>query len=61
MRSRYRPNQLVLFADEWLGQRLVFMKTATPIDGKAAAYVCEDFVCQLPTNDPAKLRELLGK
>ncbi|MEQ1860320.1 MAG: thioredoxin domain-containing protein [Chthoniobacteraceae bacterium] len=61
VRSRFRPNQLVLLADPWLAERLEFMKTATTIDGKAAAYVCEDFVCQLPTNDPAKLRELLGK
>jgi uncharacterized protein YyaL (SSP411 family) len=58
------PNKLVLLADgaegqAWLGQKLDFIKTAAPMDGKAAAYVCEDFVCQLPTNDPARLRELL--
>ena len=64
--ARLIPNKLVLLADgaegqAWLGQRLEFIKTATPIDGKAAAYVCENFVCQLPTSDPAKLRELLAK
>jgi hypothetical protein len=30
-----------------------------PIDGKAAAYVCRDFACRLPTTDPGKLSELL--
>jgi uncharacterized protein YyaL (SSP411 family) len=64
--ARLIANKLVLLADSadgqaWLGQRLEFIKTATPIDGKAAAYVCENFVCQLPTADPARLRELLSK
>ena len=27
--------------------------------GEAAAYGCRDFRCQLPTTDPAKLKELL--
>jgi uncharacterized protein YyaL (SSP411 family) len=65
VRQRYAPNQLVLLADgdagqAWLGQKLEFIRTAAPIKGKAAAYVCEDFTCKLPTEDPEKLRELLG-
>jgi uncharacterized protein YyaL (SSP411 family) len=36
-----------------------FADSYEPVDGKAAAYVCRDFTCQLPTTDPAKLRELL--
>jgi uncharacterized protein YyaL (SSP411 family) len=62
--GRYLPNKLVLLADgaagqAWLGEKLEFLRTVGPIEGKAAAYVCENFVCQLPTTDPAKLRELL--
>jgi uncharacterized protein YyaL (SSP411 family) len=62
--AKYLPNKLVLLADSgagqaWLGQKLEFLRTVGPIEGKAAAFVCENFVCQLPTNDPAKLRELL--
>ena len=65
-RARFIPNKIVLLADgaegqAWLSERLEFLKTAQPHDGKAQAFVCENFVCQLPTGDPAKLRELLAK
>ncbi len=64
--THFIPNKLLLLADggagqEWLGERLEFVKTVTPIRGNPAAYVCENFVCQLPTSDVAKLHELLGK
>ena len=36
-----------------------FAESYEPVDGKAAAYVCRDFTCQLPTTDPTKLKELL--
>jgi uncharacterized protein YyaL (SSP411 family) len=36
-----------------------FAESYEPVDGKAAAYVCRDFTCQLPTTDPARLAELL--
>jgi uncharacterized protein YyaL (SSP411 family) len=36
-----------------------FAEAYEPVEGKAAAYVCRDFTCQLPTTDPAKLAELL--
>jgi hypothetical protein len=35
------------------------MDGRTPLDGAAAAYVCEHFACQRPVTDPAALRELL--
>jgi uncharacterized protein YyaL (SSP411 family) len=64
--AHFTPNKILLLADgadgqAWLGSRLEFLKTVAPIDGKPAAYVCENFVCQLPTSDVAKLRELLAK
>jgi len=66
VQARYLPNKIVLLADggagqQWLGERLEFIRTVGPIDGKAAAFVCENFVCQLPVTDPEKLRELLKK
>jgi uncharacterized protein YyaL (SSP411 family) len=62
--AHYVPNKIVILADgaagqKWLGERLEFLRTVGPIDGKAAAFVCENFVCQLPVTDPKKLRELL--
>jgi uncharacterized protein YyaL (SSP411 family) len=62
--ASFIPNKLVILADgaagqKWLGEKLEFLRTVGPIQGRAAAYVCEDFVCQLPVNEPTKLRELL--
>jgi uncharacterized protein YyaL (SSP411 family) len=37
-----------------------FLKQQVMINNKPTAYVCENYVCKLPTNDPAKLAELLG-
>jgi uncharacterized protein YyaL (SSP411 family) len=64
--SHFIPNKLLLLADggpgqAWLGQKLEFIRTVSPVGGKAAAYVCENFVCQLPTTDTGKLKELLGE
>jgi uncharacterized protein YyaL (SSP411 family) len=63
--GRYMPNKIVLLADrtagqEFLADRVAFLKSVGTIQGKATAYVCENFVCQLPTNDLAVLRRLLA-
>jgi len=62
--SRYVPDRTVLYADgsaggEEMAGMLPFMKDMGPIGGKAAGYVCRDFVCQLPTNDPNRFGALL--
>ncbi len=62
--EHFLPNKLLILADggpgqQWLGEKLEFVRSVGPINHQPAAYVCEDFVCQLPTNDPAKLKELL--
>ncbi|MDQ8203906.1 thioredoxin domain-containing protein [Pelagicoccus sp. SDUM812003] len=54
---RLLPNRLLLHADgakgqAFLGERLEFIESVRAIGGKATAYVCENFVCQLPTSDP---------
>ncbi len=66
VRAHFSPNQIVLLADgaagqQWLSTKLDFLRTVAPVDGKAAAYVCENFTCQTPVTDPAKLRELLAR
>ena len=65
VRAVFSPSQIVFLADgaknqEWLGTKLEFFRSVAPVDGKAAAYVCENFTCQVPITEPAKLRELLA-
>jgi uncharacterized protein YyaL (SSP411 family) len=64
VRATYLPHAAVLLVppgeDGSTIRRLApFAESYEPVDGKAAAYVCRDFTCQLPTTDPAKLKELL--
>lgn len=59
------PNKIILLADGDAGQkffakRVSFMKDVMPSDGRATAFVCENFVCQLPTTNPAELASLLA-
>ena len=66
LHRHFIPNKIVLLApggevQAWLGERLEFVRTVGPLDGKGAAYVCEDFVCKLPTSEPGKLKELLSE
>jgi uncharacterized protein YyaL (SSP411 family) len=41
------------------GRSVPLLAGRTPIDGRAAAYVCEHFSCQRPVTEPDELRALL--
>ncbi len=63
---RYQPNEILILADGGPGQayftqKIEFFKDVHPIEGKATAYVCQNFVCQLPTSDLAVISRLLDK
>ncbi|HEX5413815.1 MAG TPA: thioredoxin domain-containing protein [Terriglobia bacterium] len=63
--QRYLPNKVLFVVDGAEGQQLAawlpFTKGMHPIDGKATAYLCEDYACKLPTFDPAQLAALLDE
>ncbi|MGB6223516.1 thioredoxin domain-containing protein [Haloferula sp.] len=63
-RTHAKPNQVIVVADggeaqDYLSSHAEFFKSIKPIDGKATAYVCENFVCQLPSNDPEVIEKQL--
>jgi uncharacterized protein YyaL (SSP411 family) len=56
VRERFRPH-LVLAGGERDGVPL--LEGREPVDGRAAAYVCERFACQRPVTEPDELAALL--
>jgi uncharacterized protein YyaL (SSP411 family) len=61
---RYQPNSILILADGGPGQafftkKIEFFKDVHPIADKATAYICQNFVCQLPTSDLAVISRLL--
>ena len=63
-RKPYLPNAAVLVvapggAGDQVRELVPFSAAYEMVDGSAAAYVCRNFECKLPTTDPTKLAELL--
>jgi len=57
VRSRYMPNKVVALAD---GKASIpLLESRVPLQGKTAAYVCENMACKKPVTDPAELEALL--
>jgi len=64
--ERYIPNKFLILADGGAGQRQIstwlrFVGSIRQKDGKATAYICENYVCKLPTNDPQVVARLLDE
>ena len=62
--GRYLPNRVVLFLDGGEDEQL--LKSEIPwianygmIEGQPTAYVCQNYVCDLPTSSPQKVGELI--
>ena len=59
VRSHYLPNTVVAAKEPVAESILPLLEGRGLVEGKAAAYVCENYSCQLPVTDPAALGALL--
>ena len=65
-RKRFLPNKIVVLRSESstppdIETIAPFVQSYSIRNGQATAYVCSNFTCSLPTNDPKKMMELLNK
>src|SRR5207245_5359621 len=64
LHRHFLPKTVLILADgaegqKYLGEKNEAIRAMSPIDGKPAAYVCENFTCKAPVTDPKQLAELL--
>jgi uncharacterized protein YyaL (SSP411 family) len=61
--ERFLPSRVLVVAGgpsrERLARFMPIVKEMSPIGGRATAFICEHYVCKLPTADPAKVAKLL--
>jgi uncharacterized protein len=60
----FLPNTIVILADanagqKYLGERNEAVRAMSVVEGKPAAYVCENFTCKAPVTEVKRLSELL--
>jgi uncharacterized protein YyaL (SSP411 family) len=64
--QHFLPNRILLLADggdgqRYLGEKLEAIRAMSMVDGKPAAYVCENFTCKAPVTDVKEMRQLLSQ
>jgi uncharacterized protein YyaL (SSP411 family) len=62
--SRFVPHRIVLLLDSPVTRKALAVRIPTiagmdKVDGRASAYVCRNYTCQLPVSEPEKLGELI--
>jgi uncharacterized protein YyaL (SSP411 family) len=60
----FLPKTIILLADDadgqnYLGEKIEAIRAMSMVEGKPAAYVCENFTCKAPVTEPKALRDLL--
>jgi hypothetical protein len=65
LRKHFAPNKIVILTPEQSAKPDIetiapFVRSHSGINGRATAYVCTNYTCALPTNDPQKMLELLN-
>jgi uncharacterized protein YyaL (SSP411 family) len=63
---RFLPNRMLVLAPGGKAQATVseylpFVKQMRPIANRATAYICENYVCKLPTSDPRRVETILDQ
>src|SRR5438094_1143411 len=66
VRRHFLPTTILVLADggegqKYLGEKNEAIRAISMVEGKPAAYVCENFTCKAPVTDPKALAELLSK
>ena len=66
LRKPFLPNKVVLFRpanseSSEIAGIAPYTRDQKELDGKATAYVCANFSCEMPTSDPARMMELLNR
>ena len=64
LHARFLPGAVALLVDgeearQALGRNLTAVAGMSKLEGRAAAYVCENYACRLPVSSPEQLAELL--
>jgi uncharacterized protein YyaL (SSP411 family) len=57
VRASFRPHVVIAGGR---ADNVPLLQGRTTVDGKAAAYVCENFACRRPVTEPEQLEELLA-
>jgi len=62
----FQPNKILILAGEgegqkYLGEKNEAIREMSMVDGKPAAYVCENFTCKAPVTDPKSLGAILSR
>ena len=65
VRGKFLPNAVVLFhgtgeAGETIEKVVPFLKGQVATDGKATAYLCENYVCNQPVTTIEELNKMLA-